>query len=442
MKLKALHRVYALLALVAVTACDRSDEEIATDKASIADEAAAVGKADQIDICAGWDWYDDDFCDDPYGWCAQPDPDCGPDGDSCADGWTWSGDASEGCVEAAPEPAAFAEPLVIGQRPSTAFEMRGWVDVAVDDAGDVHVVYPDFARRLIYASPSDGWEPHILDSDLDVHCGLTVVADDRPHVAVIDGEYDLHYLHLDGPTIAAREVVSTYARSIGLGRGEQSHLVFGAGELTSSLASSHGQLGAMDSGAVVSLTNIDEARNAPSVTVGPDGVVHALYGTDPVAYNTSGHSQVRHAWRDLGGSWHDEVVGRATWEGGAVTVLPDGTLVAAYRAFVDGRQTLMIAENEGAQWDVYAPLGEGVLGSAANTSAASDGTLHIVFRRGGGIQHMERAPGGEWSTPVVLDPSASLVSSDRIGLAVGPDGSVHVAYGDTQTRDVRYVSRP
>ena len=91
MKLYALHRLSFLGLVCAVAACD--EEDVAADKADVAADAQASGKGDQLDICAGWDWYDDDFCDDPYGWCAQPDPDCGPDGDSCPDGFTWSGRA-------------------------------------------------------------------------------------------------------------------------------------------------------------------------------------------------------------------------------------------------------------------------------------------------------------------------------------------------------------
>ena len=446
MKLIARHRAHGLALLCAVSACDTTDEgDVAADKAAIADEAEAGGKADHIDICAAWDWYDDDFCDDPYGWCALPDPDCGPDGDSCAEGWTWSGLPDEGCVlapEPEPEPAVFSDPVVVGQRPSTAFEMRGWASVAVDDAGGVHLVYPDWARRLTYASPTDAWAPHLLE-DLDVYGGLSIAAAADVHVAVIDSEYDLHYLRLSGASIADREVVSDYARSIGIATdGTQAHLVFGAGELTSGLAAASGTIGAMTTSGVAALTNIDEARNGPSVTVDADGVVHTLYGTDPVAYNLSGQSQVRHAWRDASGTWSDELVAPATWEGGAITVQADGSLFATYRAFVNGAQTLMIADNAGGSWATQPLFGAGVLGTAGNTATAGDGTVHVVYRRDGGVQHVQRSPGGEWTDPVVLDPSVSMTSSDRISIAIGPDDSVHVAYADTQTRDVRYVSRP
>ncbi|MEZ4220536.1 MAG: phospholipase D-like domain-containing protein [Polyangiaceae bacterium] len=59
------------------------------------------GKSDSVDPCAQGGWYDDDKCDDG-GYCAFPDPDCGPDSNACGDtdaseGMTWSGDAKEGC---------------------------------------------------------------------------------------------------------------------------------------------------------------------------------------------------------------------------------------------------------------------------------------------------------------------------------------------------------
>ena len=167
MKLHAVHPPLVLALLCGLSACDpAAEDDIATEKAEVADEASAEGKADQIDICAGWDWYDDDFCDDPYGWCAQPDPDCGPDGDSCAVGWTWSGRADEGCVEEepAPTPLVFGSAQVIGQRASTAFDVRAWAAVAVDASGGVHAIYSDWGRRPIYARPEDDWMPHTLDA--------------------------------------------------------------------------------------------------------------------------------------------------------------------------------------------------------------------------------------------------------------------------------------
>ncbi|MBV1861028.1 MAG: hypothetical protein KUG77_21605 [Nannocystaceae bacterium] len=443
MKLTARHGA-TVLALIFATACDASHEDVAADKAALADDTQATGKADHLDICAGWDWYDDDFCDDPYGWCAQPDPDCGPDGDSCAEGWTWSGLASEGCVEAeASEPATFSEPQIVGQRPSTSFSMNGWASVAVDNQGGVHLVYPDFVRRVTYVSPEDNWEPHILDNSLAAYRGLTIAADESVHVAVIDSDYDLNYLLLDGATIADREVLPTFARTVGMALGaEETHLVYGAGELTSSVGSSSGTLGSMTAASVVALTNIDEARNAPSVTVDESGVIHAVYGTSPVAYNLSSSAQIRHAWRAPSGTWQDEFLDRATWEGGAITVQSDGNLFAAYRAFVDGAQTLMIAEHDGSAWQTQPLFGAGVQGSAANTITSADGTVHVVYWQSGGIEHVERRPGGAWTEPTVLDSSASMISSDRISIALGPDDSVHVAYSDIQSREVRYVSRP
>lgn len=443
MKLKALHRGYVLVALMTVTACDRSDEDIATDKASIADEAAADGKADLIDICAGWDWYDDDFCDDPYGWCAQPDPDCGPDGDSCAEGWTWSGVASEGCVEAAPEPATFGEPIVIGQRPGSASMQAAWVSVAVDTNDNPHVVYPDYAHRVTYASPVDAWEAHVLDPTLRVDRGLTMSADAQVHVAVIDHEYDLHYLHLDGASIADRDVVHTHSRSVGMALSPgETHLVFGAGETSTSLAAANGSLGEMVVEGVANVANAVEARDAPSIATAPDGSLHVLYGVARPAYHFGNFSPVRYARRDSNGSWHDQAVSEDSMEAGALTVQADGVLFAAFRGWVDGYQTLMVAENDGSGWQTEALLGNAVAGTAVNATTAPDGALHIVFRRDGEVQHVERPLGADWTEPVTLDPSAVISSSDRIGLAIGSDGSVHVAYGDIQTRDVRYVSRP
>lgn len=59
------------------------------------------GKSDAVDPCAAGGWYDDEKCDDG-GYCAYPDPDCGPDQDACGDtpeteGMQWAGDPKIGC---------------------------------------------------------------------------------------------------------------------------------------------------------------------------------------------------------------------------------------------------------------------------------------------------------------------------------------------------------
>jgi hypothetical protein len=66
------------------------DEEALTKE-----EAAAMGgKADGVDLCETWEWYDDGICD---AFCTNPDPDCEDDGQAPCCGL----DELPGCFEGA-----------------------------------------------------------------------------------------------------------------------------------------------------------------------------------------------------------------------------------------------------------------------------------------------------------------------------------------------------
>ncbi len=425
---------------------DSTGEATAADKAELAD--AQSGKADGVDICAAWDWYDDDFCDDPYEWCQLPDPDCGPDGDSCPSGWTWSGEANEGCVETPAAPAEFSEAQVIGHRYSTASELRAWANVAVDDTNTVHAVYVGSGIKPTYATPTDGWVPHVLDTNY-VRAGLTVAADTQVHVAFIDSSYRLHYLLVDDASVVDQEVTSagSYVYSVGMALGSEStHLVYGSGDLSQRLSSRSGELGDMQGQGIVELTNVKEAPEAPAVVVDDQGGVHVMYGTQPAAYNLSSSASLRYAYRDPAGVWSDEFVVRATRDGGGLGLGPDGAPYSAYRGHVNGAQTLMFAERRNGTdgpWETAPLLGAGVFGSAPGLAVSSDGTLHVVYRTTERtIAHVARPPGETWTAPEQLDEDVSMVSSDRISIAIGGDDSIHVLYNDINSLEVRYVTRP
>jgi len=444
-----LHRPSVLLTclfLLLGPACEQeaSQSDIGADKSEQADGHG--GKADGIDICAAWDWYDDDFCDDPYGWCALPDPDCGDDGDSCAEGSTWSGEADEGCIQEPSPPAVFADAVVIGSRGSTSSDLRAWASIAVDDTDGVHVVYVGQGTQPTYARASDAWLPIQLD-DQYVRGGLTLAADAQVHVAYIDSSYQLQYLLVEDGVVVDRDEPASVAHSVGLALGPvDTHLVYGSGSNSNRVTGRAGELGDWRAEAIAELGSTTAAPESPAVAIDPNGIVHAVYGTRPAAYDFRSASVLRYARRDAAGTWSDEAIVRATRDGGSITVGADGAPFSVYRGFVDGHQTLMSAsrrDGTGGPWEVTPVFGAGVFGASPGVATAADGTLHIAYReRGSLLQHTQRAPGGDWSEPTVLDTNVSMSSSDRVSIAIASDDAIHIVYSDTESREVRYTTRP
>ncbi|MGH1344740.1 MAG: hypothetical protein ACRBN8_24485 [Nannocystales bacterium] len=423
---------------------DSPDADVGADKAEQAEGHG--GKADGVDICAAWDWYDDDFCDDPYGWCDLPDPDCGADGDTCPQGSTWSGLADEGCIADAGVPAVFSEPEVIGARGSTAFELRAWARVAVDHADRVHVVYVGQGTQPTYAAEGDGWQPHVLDEQY-VRGGLAVAADTQVHVAYVDSSYRLRSLLVDDAVVVDRDDPVSVAHSVGIAVGpSDTHIVHGSGSNANRLTARTGEIGDMQVQPISDLGSTVAAPESPAVVVDQRGGVHVSYGTRPAAYDFRGGSVLRYAHRDPTGTWSDEVVVGATRDGGSLTVSANGAPLAVYRGFVDGEQTLMSAQRrDGTEgpWEVSPVFGPGVYGASPAVATAGDGTLHVVYRASGSVlQHASRPLGEGWSEQTVLDPSVAMSASDRVSLAIASDDALHIVYSDTQTREVRYVTRP
>ncbi len=430
-----------VLSVPLFTACDDQVDPSWSVEDKAAEAQAHQGKADGVDVCVAWDWYDDDYCDDPHGWCALPDPDCGPDGDSCPEGMSWSGLANEGCVAQTPISLVFADPEVIGDRALSFFDSRAFTDIAVDDSGDVHVVYSDTFRRPVYATSSEAWTPHLLGENSYVREGLALEAKDEVYVATILDDLHGRLYQIEAGEIVHTEEVAAYARSIQLGLASDAvHVIFGAGDLNTSIAASSGTPGSMSTQTIVDLPNIDEAPEAPAVVVDSTGGVHAVYGTRPVANNTGASAQLRYAHRDTQGVWTDQAVANATLPGGAVASDGDGNPYAVYRAFLDGAATMMFAEQLNGAWQVSPLLAPGAQGSSASIVATPQGVLHVMYLASGDLYYVHRDLEGSWSQAQQLDSGVSMVDYDRIALAIDSEGLVHAVYADLQSLEVRYLS--
>lgn len=437
-------KIPSLLSLTLLAACATHEPALSLDEKS---ELAAAGKADGFDYCSYYDWYDDDFCDDPYGWCAQPDPDCGPDGDSCAEGYSWSGASDEGCVQGeAPvdPPAEFTAPQVIGSRPSTSFDTRAWASVAVDAAGEPHVAYVNRYRKLTYANAADNWTPHVLDSSRYVQEGLSITAASEDlRIAYVDASYRLQYLVVNDSVVSDQREAVSRARSIGMAELDgDSLLVFGAGDTRPTLAASLGSQEGFAAEGIHDIENVTEAPESPAVATDAFGEVHVAYGTRPAAFNTHSGSQIRYAHRDSAGQWTEEFIHSATYAGGGIAVDGAGSPFAVFKGFVDGHQTLLFAEKNAGSWQTSPVLGAGISGRSANIAVSESGVVHIVYWTNEHIlQYISRDQEGIWSAPIELDAGVTMGDAERIGIALAQDGALHIVYSDTVTREVRYLSR-
>lgn len=76
--MKTLTKLLGLTLVVTLTACGGEPDEPTNEPDAITKEEARAlgGKSDGIDWCDYLGWYGDGICDD---FCAEPDPDCGPD---------------------------------------------------------------------------------------------------------------------------------------------------------------------------------------------------------------------------------------------------------------------------------------------------------------------------------------------------------------------------
>jgi len=252
---------------------------------------------------------------------------------------------------------------------------------------------------------------------------------------------------LEDAVVVDRDEPISFAHSVGIGLGpSDTHIVHGSGSNSNRVTGRTGEVGDMQTQPISDLGSTTAAPESPAVVVDEVGGVHVVYGTRPAAYDFRSASVLRYAHRDPAGTWSDEVVVGATRDGGSLTVSPDGAPFSVYRGFVDGAQTLMSAQRrEGSEgpWETTPVFGPGVYGASPAVATAGDGTLHVVYRASGSVlQHTWRPLGEDWAEPAILDPSVRMSSSDRVSLAIASDDAIHVVYSDTETREIRYTTRP
>ncbi|MCA9298831.1 MAG: hypothetical protein KDA28_07180, partial [Phycisphaerales bacterium] len=162
------------------------------------------------------------------------------------------------------------------------------------------------------------------------------------------------------------------------------------------------------------IEDVAEDGIAPSLAVGPDGVMHAAY--------TVRLSGVFYARRAADGSWTSEPLDEGFADAfSGIAVAPDGTVGVAWGARQNA--TLEYAWRTGTgEWthETIDPAGSD-LGLGPRVAFGEDGRAHVVWVRDG-VRYAVRDGVGTWTTAIVSeDPGVSgrpTIRADANGIEV------------------------
>ncbi|HUS67415.1 MAG TPA: hypothetical protein VMZ28_22920 [Kofleriaceae bacterium] len=173
---------------------------------------------------------------------------------------------------------------------------------------------------------------------------------------------------------------------------------------------------------------------ATAIAMDGAGVLH-------IAYRDDDDEVVRHAWW-TGDGWDSELVDEGPWTGIYLNIAIDGddTLHLAY--YDSTRSALRHAMRPaGGTWTAVTAAEEGNPGHRAALAVGADGSVHIASMAVAGgeddLVYTHRAPGGEWTT-VTVD-AAGKAGYQSIALDGG--GGVHIAYRDEADGALEYAYR-
>ena len=183
------------------------------------------------------------------------------------------------------------------------------------------------------------------------------------------------------------------------------------------------------------LSTVEATNNvgaAPSLALGPGDTVH-------VSYYDATARDLKHAWRVGAGAWTIEAVDSAGDAGqtSSLSISPDGTLGIAY----------FDATEDDLEWAEQAPGGAWLRqtidttgGTSPSLALDSAGHPHVVYRLQSthAAVHAARGADGTWTTEPVT--AGAELAADR-ALAVGPGGTLHVAYRIEGSGDLGYVEK-
>ena len=271
-----------------------------------------------------------------------------------------------------------------------ALRIRGELGMAVAPSGDVHVTYyRDDGEGLSYVrrDPTGGWTaPTSIRSGSDAgqYSSIAVGEDGRVHVAFsVQSGDDLWYATpIDG-------------------------------RWTLAVAASPGDVG-------------DHA----AIAVDASGIVR-------IAHRDAAQRDLRVACRRPGGLWQTESAsGLPGGAGVSSSIAIDASGILNVAVTDSAGQLRIVARSAGGIWssETVDP-GPGISGRTTMLFGP-DGAQHLVYLSGSAVTYAVRSPGAPWTMEVVVPDEVSEVT-----LALGADGTPHVAYRSRTTSALLYARR-
>jgi len=174
----------------------------------------------------------------------------------------------------------------------------------------------------------------------------------------------------------------------------------------------------------------------PSVAVDAQGNIHIshLAAGEPFdLFGNGGYWDARYSVR-RGGAWQSEDISTSGVVGafGAIGLGPAGEVHAVF--YKDGDRDLLYARRDASGWKLTQDiLSAGDSGWGTDLAVDASGTVHVVtFSRPSSgkdqVVYLRRV-GASWEAPVVLEPD-TFDTGPKSGIAVAPDGTVHVSLED------------
>lgn len=329
-----------------------------------------------------------------------------------------------------------------------------------------HIAYQDIEnfdlRHAWKASTASSWNTETLDSEGTTGAWTAIAVDSNQLVNIIyqDGNNLNHAFISDGLgyTISRRDTPGSGAWStLDTVTGETSYSdtsvtpeVVYEYQISASLGeSSSGAI--TDTGYADSATVVDSGDDVGQfsrIAVAGDGTVH-------IAYYDEDNNDLRHAWKSPSATdWSTEIVdgtdGDDVGEYLDLVLDTSGGLHVSYFSYTDRKlkHAWATVESSGAwNWTIQTVDDSGYVGLHTAIAAATDGSVHIVYKAGGtdlNVKHTRGTFNGAtwvWNISVVdtqndVGSFASVVVQQSGG---GGSGDVHVTYYDQTDGVLKYA---
>lgn len=185
---------------------------------------------------------------------------------------------------------------------------------------------------------------------------------------------------------------------------------------------------AIKSGGVWNISTVDSIGDAgkySSIAVDTAGIVH-------ISYYDALNGYLKHAWRDIDGTWQTETVDFETSSdnGWYTSIALDSLNNPHISYYCNNYNTLRYASFNGSAWSIESNVAEG----STYTSLVIDSNdfAHISYINGG-LNYIKKE--GSWSSPVNIDSSGNYKTSIDLDMRENPS----ISFYDAANSDLKFA---